>query len=400
MNMPNHGASEAAVPVADYSGRIVKEFVMALYNPHTYSPWHNTDFIFGFLWGIPVPFFTLMVHFQAAGQEPSLAACCQVIATNPMHVFFLLHPFIFAVIFGALGTLRAHREAHIKKLLQDVELHCEELCRTNARLQELDKLKTEFLANVTHELKSPLVTALGYTDRILGHHLGEITERQQKGLEVSKRNLIRLRDLIDEILDFSRLEAGTSTMAMVPVDLKDAITMAVEDVALKAHAKQIGICVEVPQEAAPLLGDQRKLCQTVLNLIENAIKYSAHGKDIRVTLQREAKNWHLSVIDQGCGIAADMLPKLFQRFSQVDGSLSRPHDGVGLGLVIVKKIVDAHGGRIWLESEVGRGTVAHVELPILKQPSDAHQRNYLAETPMNHRDKATRGSNDEFPITQ
>src|SRR6185295_15999042 len=135
-------------------------------------------------------------------------------------------PVLFAVVFGALGTMREHRESHIRTLLAEAKQHCHELGKTNARLIELDRYKSEFLANVTHELKSPLVTALGYTDRILGKHLGEITERQQKGLEVGKRNLIRLRDHIDEMLDFSRLEAGFEKCAMAPVNLLDAVKTA------------------------------------------------------------------------------------------------------------------------------------------------------------------------------
>lgn len=346
-------------------GQAMAEFFGALGNPLTYSPRRNHEVVFGFLWGMPVPFFALLIHAYASGCSLNAASLCQVALHNPLYIYFFLHPLLFAAIFGALGTMRAHREQRIQFLLKQVNTHCEELTRANCRLEELDRLKSEFLANVTHELKSPLVTALGYTDRILKGHMDDITEKQKKGLEVSKRNLTRLRELIEEILDFSRLESGMSRFNMQSTTLNAAIQTAVENAALKIRERRLTVAIESPSTRASVYGDAAKLLQVIVNLLDNAIKFSPDGSHIQIVLERVADRWRLSVIDHGCGIPQEKLPQLFNRFFQADGSLSRNHDGVGLGMVIVKKIIEAHAGSISVESKTGAdsGTSVIVELP-------------------------------------
>ena len=341
---------------------IAQDFINALANPLTYSPRKNPEVSFGFLWGIPVPIFAILIHVHASHSGCDLATCLSIVRDDPVYAFFLLHPILFAIIFGALGTMRANREQHIRELLDQSERQCQELCKANARLTELDRWKSEFLANVTHELKSPLVTALGYTDRILGRHLGEITDGQRNGLEVSKRNLRHLRNLIDEILDFSRLDAGVARFEMTPNDFAAAVRSAVEGLALKAKDRNITVIASTPPEPAMVIGDTAKLSQVVVNLVDNAIKFSHDGGTIRIGITADGPHWHLIVADEGVGISPQVLPHLFERFVQEDGSLARNYDGIGLGLVIVKKIVEAHGGRIRIESQPGIGTKVHVEL--------------------------------------
>jgi signal transduction histidine kinase len=341
---------------------VLLDFIEALGNRYTYSVRHNPEVLFGFLWGVPVPLFALWIHAHATGSSCDPAYCLTILRDNPLYIVFILHPVIFAVVFGALGTMREHRESHIRKLLAEAEQHCHELGKTNARLIELDRYKSEFLANVTHELKSPLVTALGYTDRMLGNHLGEITDRQRKGLEVSKRNLQRLRQLIDEILDFSRLDAGVARFDMGPHDLLGSVHSAVEGLALKAKDRNVTLTMKMPHRPATVIGDAAKLLQVVINLVDNAIKFSRESGAVEISVENDGTYVRLTVADNGVGISPQILPHLFQRFVQEDGTLSRNYDGVGLGLVIVKKIIDAHGGRVWIESEQGRGTKVHIEL--------------------------------------
>jgi signal transduction histidine kinase len=363
----------------------VAEFFMALRNPFTYSIVRNHDVAFGLLWGLPIPVFALLIHAYASGQPLTPASLLNIAMSHPFHLVFIFHPLLFAVVFGALGTMRAIREARIESLLSDVRTHCDELARANSKLKELDRMKSEFLANVTHELKSPLVTALGYTDRILGQHLGPISDKQRKGLDVSKRNLIRLRKLIEEILDFSRLESGMARFNMQPATLNAAIWSAVENAALKVKDRNVTISVECPSTVANVHGDAAKLLQVVMNLLDNAIKFSPDGSGIRIALEPMGDKWRLSVIDKGCGIAPDKIPQLFERFFQVDGSLGRLYDGVGLGLVVVKKIVEAHHGRIWVDSKIGpeSGTAFHIEFPaaspVAAQNSDTHEQNIEKE---------------------
>jgi signal transduction histidine kinase len=344
---------------------LAAEFLRALGDGFTYVPWRNPEVLFGFLWGLPIPVFTVAIHLHAAGLAFSAGNCAAVIAQNPSYIFFLAHPLLFAVIFGALGTMRSRRDQHIQSLLTELEVHCDELCNANTRLTELDRLKSEFLANVTHELKSPLVTALGYSDRILNQKLGPVTERQHHALEVSKRNLVRLRGLIEEILDFSRLEAGIGKFNFDETDLNAIFESAANDMSLKAKEKDIHIEKQLPPGTALVSGDVAKLTQACVNLLDNALKFSPGGKTLRISINAENGHWHVRIQDEGPGIAREDLEKLFQRFSQADGSASRPYNGVGLGLVIVKKIIDAHGGEVWLESSKGCGTTAHIRLPRL-----------------------------------
>jgi signal transduction histidine kinase len=347
---------------------LISEFLKALLDSHTYLPHKNLETVFGFLWGLPIPIFALAIYFYATGSAWTFQSSVEVIRDNPLYVVFLLHPLIFAVIFGALGTMRLRRDRHIQHLIVDLEQHCEQLCSANERLTQVDRLKSEFLANVTHELKSPLVTALGYSDRILNEKLGPVTERQRNALSVSKRNLIRLRGLIEEILDFSRLEAGVGKFKMEPTSLKTLVDAAMSDMILKARERKISIVTDVPVAQAWVSGDKSKLTQAIENLLDNAIKFSPDGEKVKLSVASDEKFWHIRIADAGVGIDPETLPLLFQRFSQADGSLSKPFSGMGLGLVIVRKIIEAHGGEVWLESQKGTGTTAHIKLPQVAEP--------------------------------
>ncbi len=346
---------------------VVAEFIRALLDRYTYSPHRNPETLFGFLWGLPIPIFTFGIYLNAAGLECSLKNCLAIVGQDTLYLFFALHPFFFAIIFGAHGTMRARRDFYIQTLLGDLEKKCDELFKANAKLTEVDKLKSEFLANVTHELKSPLVTALGYSDRILSEKLGTLTERQRHALDVSKRNLIRLRSLIEELLDFSRLEAGVARFRMTRFDLKDVFVAAMGDMSLRSREREIHIEPHLPEQETMVVADAGKLAQAIDNLLDNAIKFSPEGSCVHATLNADDKNCYIIITDQGPGIPPEFIPRLFERFSQADGSPSRPYNGVGLGLVIVKKIVEGHGGKVWLESQPGKGTSVHLELPIAAQ---------------------------------
>jgi signal transduction histidine kinase len=343
---------------------LIVEFLRALLDPHSYSPHKNPETIFGFLWGLPIPIFAFAIHLHATGSDWNFQTCFEIVRENPLYLIFVAHPLFFSLIFGAHGSMRARRDAQIHALIADLEQHCEQLCHANEKLTEVDRLKSEFLANVTHELKSPLVTALGYSERILTEKLGPITEQQRNALGVSKRNLVRLRILIEEILDFSRLEAGVGKFKFEQTSLIELIEAVSSDLFLKARDRNIKIVSELPDKQAQVHGDKMKLAQAIGNLLDNAIKFSMEGNKVRISLSSDDGFWHLQIQDWGTGIVSEDLSRLFLRFSQVDGTISRPYNGVGLGLVIVKKIVEAHNGRVWLESQPGIGTTAHIKLPM------------------------------------
>jgi signal transduction histidine kinase len=342
---------------------VVKEFVTALGDRFTYSIKSNGEVLFGFLWGLPIPLFSIGLHLYVTSQPLSAGAAVQLIAQYPFHFIFVVHPFVFAVVFGAFGTMRARRDLTIARAMEKERENSERLAQSNERLRELDRMKDEFLANVTHELKSPLVTAIGYTDRILNGNIGSLNDRQRHGLEVGYRNLSRLRGLIDEILDFARMESGKAAMKIVTFDLRTTITGIFESVDIKAKDKNILLEHDLPPGPISLNADPGKIHQALLNLMDNSVKFSGLGTAVCLTVRAENASWHITVRDQGLGIQPAILSTLFERFRQADGSRAREHEGVGLGLVITRKIVELHNGRIWLESEPGRGTTAHVILP-------------------------------------
>jgi signal transduction histidine kinase len=154
----------------------------------------------------------------------------------------------------------------------------------------------------------------------------------------------------------------------VRTDLAAAVYAAVEGLTLKAKERDIAIVVSVPQSPSLVMGDRAKLSQVVINLLDNAVKFSRDGGTVNVSITENGPCWRLTVADKGVGISPQVLPQLFERFVQEDGSLSRNYDGVGLGLVIVKKIAEAHGGRVWIESQLGAGTKVFVELPACQEP--------------------------------
>jgi signal transduction histidine kinase len=359
---------------------LVVEFLRALLDPHTYSPHKNPETVFGFLWGLPIPIFASVIHMYAIGSSWDIRVCFAVVQDHPIYLIFVAHPLLFAVIFGAHGTMRARRDKQIKTLIEDLELHCKQLCSANDKLTEVDRLKSEFLANVTHELKSPLVTALGYSDRILNEKLGPVTERQRNALDVSKRNLIRLRRLIEEILDFSRLEAGVGKFIFEEIDLKKLLEAARGDLLLKARERNIEIVSRVPDKEILVSGDKMKLTQAIENLLDNAIKFSPDGQPVSISIGQEDACWHMRIQNFGPAISPEDLSRLFERFSQADGSISRPYAGVGLGLVIVKKIVEAHDGQVWLESQPGAGTTAHIRLKQVANGAEKKEVAYAANT--------------------
>lgn len=340
---------------------VVGEFLAALRDRFTYSPRSNGEILFGFLWGLPIPFFAIAVHVLALGEPWSFETVERLFIENPYQFVFVLHPFLFAIVFGALGTMRAHRDLRIAQSLATERQNSERVARSNTRLLELDRMKDEFLANVTHELKSPLVAALGYSDRVLKGN--GLLERQRHDLEVAHRNLLRLRGLIDEILDYARMASGKFDLKPQRVDLREIVSGLFESTDLRAREKHVRLEQDLAGGALTVNADPGKIHQLLLNLLDNAIKFSTPETTVRLTVRPENNHWHITVLDQGIGIEAGVLPRLFERFSQADGSRARCHEGVGLGLVIAKKIVEMHGGRIWLESVPSTGTTAHVVLP-------------------------------------
>ncbi|MDO9392312.1 MAG: HAMP domain-containing sensor histidine kinase [bacterium] len=237
----------------------------------------------------------------------------------------------------------------------------EKLYQANLSLRELDKLKSQFIANVSHELKSPLTAIVGYTEYLLDGKMGPISPPQQKGLEVIRRNLKKLTHQIVELVDITSIEAGRMALNEATFELKPLLEEAASNYRAEAHKKKLKVVVSSPANLR-VRGDRDRIMQVMDNLVENALKFSQSGS-ITLTAEDASPKVLISVSDTGAGIPAEFLPRIFDRFYQVDGSSTRKYGGVGLGLSIVKAIVEAHGGRIDVSSRLGGGTSFSFELP-------------------------------------
>ncbi|WP_224240634.1 GAF domain-containing protein [Hyalangium gracile] len=237
----------------------------------------------------------------------------------------------------------------------------------NARLiaesQAANRAKDEFLAVMSHELRTPLTAVLGWT-QMLRNRKDDAAVRE-KGLEVIERNARSLAQLIEDVLDVSRILTGKLTLHRKAVELTAVVQAAVEVVRPRAEQKNVTVSVEVAAGAGQVMGDPGRLQQVFWNLLVNAVKFTPAGGHVEVRVERGESEWRVRVKDTGQGIRAEALPHLFERFWQADGSSTREHGGLGLGLAIVRHLVELHGGEVEAESGgLGQGSTFTVRLPV------------------------------------
>lgn len=228
---------------------------------------------------------------------------------------------------------------------------------------EIAQMKNEFVSTVSHELRTPLTSIKGYVDLILDGEAGEINEIQQEFLGIVKENSDRLVELINALLDISRIESGRIHLKVEPLDIEEAITGAVHTFKALLDQSNCTIETKLPAHLPKAAGDRDRVGQVLVNLISNAIKYSPEGGKVTVAARRAEDSVVVSVKDQGIGIAKEDQRNLFSKFYRVDSSLTREIGGTGLGLSICKTIIELLGGRIWVRSEAGRGSTFSFSLP-------------------------------------
>jgi signal transduction histidine kinase/ActR/RegA family two-component response regulator len=245
--------------------------------------------------------------------------------------------------------------------------------------EEANRLKDDFLATVSHELRTPLNAVLGWARMLMSQRL--TTERAAHAVKTIERNAASLAHIIDDLLDVSRIIAGTLQMAPQPVDLV-AVTQSALDVVTPLAADKhvdLRLCAG-PGSAAPVTGDVVRLHQVIWNLLANAIKFTPEGGRIDVSIERRGSQIEVNVVDTGRGISTEFLPHVFDRFRQADGASSGRQSGLGLGLAIVRQLVELHGGTVHASSEgAGRGSTLTVRLPILVADGDAAPVSALVE---------------------
>ncbi|RIK98800.1 MAG: hybrid sensor histidine kinase/response regulator [Proteobacteria bacterium] len=232
-----------------------------------------------------------------------------------------------------------------------------------AEAEAANRAKDQFLATVSHELRNPLSPILAWSRMLASGGLD--ADRTRQAVEAIERCAVAQAQLIDDLLDVSRIVSGKLRMDVRTLDLAAVIDAAVAAARPAADAKQIRVEVDVDPAAGPVLGDAERMQQVVWNLLSNAVKATSRGGHVRIRLARVASHVELSVADDGAGIEPALLPDLFQRFTQGEAGTTRRQGGLGLGLAIVRHIVELHGGSVRAESDgPGRGARFHVALPL------------------------------------
>ena len=246
--------------------------------------------------------------------------------------------------------------------LENARLY-EELSASNAQLMQASRLKSQFLASMSHELRTPLNSIIGFSKVLLNRLDGPLTERQETYIRSVHNSGSHLLQLINGILDFSRIEAGKLEMVSEELDLHELIDECIESSMPLARGKLLKLEKSIPLELPRLVADRTKVKQILLNLLSNAIKFTSQGR-VLVSVQAETDALRVKVSDTGIGIRAEDLARLFEPFQQLDNPVARGAGGTGLGLAISKKFVELHGGRIWAESRENQGSTFHFTLPL------------------------------------
>jgi PAS domain S-box-containing protein len=245
----------------------------------------------------------------------------------------------------------------------DAEAAQQALAEQNERLRELDRLKDEFISLVSHELRTPLTSIRGYLELLLDGGAGELTEDQSRFLAVVDRNSKRLMHLVGDLLFLAQVEAGKLALELDEIALDDVVSESVE--AAKPIADEKGIALRMSLEATPsMLGDRSRLAQVLDNLVSNGLKFTTEGGSVDVRMSSQAGDVVIEVVDTGMGIAPEERELLFERFFRSSEATDRAIPGTGLGLTIVKAIVERHEGSIEVESVEGEGTTMRVRLPV------------------------------------
>jgi signal transduction histidine kinase/ActR/RegA family two-component response regulator len=252
------------------------------------------------------------------------------------------------------------------QMLRELEEREQSISRermARAEAEKANRLKDEFLATVSHELRTPLNAIIGWSHMVRSGNLDEATIA--RAIETIERNAKAQAQLIEDILDVSRVITGKLRLNIEPVDLASIINAAIDSVQLAAESKGIELEVTVRPPARHVAGDSSRLQQVVWNLLSNAIKFTPSGGRVEVRLERAGTNAQITVVDTGEGIHAAFLPFIFDRFRQADGTSTRKHGGLGLGLAIVRHLVELHGGTIHAESPgEGAGSKFTIRLPL------------------------------------
>jgi signal transduction histidine kinase len=259
------------------------------------------------------------------------------------------------------GSDRLLRE-RTQKIVERLEKKIVELSEANQRLEDIARLRREFLQNVSHELATPMTPVVGYLRLLLNEELGPLTDLQRKCLGSIETSTQRLRSVVDTLLDASSLETGRMHYYTRPYDFRDVARKALEQIRAKLDERDVTLIERVPDEEMPAQGDPDKLLRTMVHVLDNASKFTPTGGEVAVEVRPDGEDHLLfAVADSGPGVRPEHIARIMEPFYQVDGSETRDHGGVGLGLAFARRVTEALGGGIEISSPPA-GEVAERQL--------------------------------------
>jgi len=271
---------------------------------------------------------------------------------------------------GSIGVIRditerKQAEKKLKSTYNHIEHLYKELEEENKRLDELNELKSGFVANASHEIRTPLAVIKESVGLFLDHMSKDLAEEQKIVLAMTKNNIDKLAKMVNSLLDASKIEAGKLELDKEETNIKDIILDVVAGMRVLAEKRDIIISEDLVQDDVDTFCDKEKIKRVLTNLISNALKFTDSGGSIKVRCSKSSEDVRIDVSDTGCGIAEEDIPQLFDKYSQFGKKKDKNIKGTGLGLSIVKGIVEMHGGKIWIESELGKGSEFCFTLPRL-----------------------------------
>lgn len=265
----------------------------------------------------------------------------------------------------AMGTVRARNFAATASAVHSSGAGAVLVLYDITELRRLERVRRDFVANVSHEFKTPLTAIQGFAETLLGGAVEDLGNRQHF-LEIILDHARRLTRLTDDLLKLSQIEADRMELEFGAISIPALIAGCVETARFRAEQKQLALKIECPDALPTALGDRNGLAEVLQNVLDNAIQYTPPEREIVISAAAKNGKIIVTVSDAGIGIPQTEQTRIFERFYRVDAARSREGGGTGLGLAIAKHIVEAHGGRIWVESEVGRGSDFHFSIPVVK----------------------------------
>jgi signal transduction histidine kinase len=253
-------------------------------------------------------------------------------------------------------SLRNALEESNRLLERRVQLRTAELEKALNKLSELNQMKANFVANISHELRTPLTHVKGYLELLINGDLGHSTAEQRKALEIMSGSTERLEKLINDLIRFTDMERGQVTLAIKAVDLQNLLERVYLQTLNQAHEQKVELQLAQPAEKLQVLVDEQQVAWVLTELIENGVKFTPPGGHVKVGFELQSDLAYVYVKDDGIGISRENQEKIFTPFHQLDGSSTRKYGGIGLGLTLAQRIIEAHGSALEVVSEEGKGS--------------------------------------------